>query len=134
MRDLASQVYDGGVFHGVDPAHLPSEEASDVIQENLNYFPALETAADDLARRAPLDRRDMYRSVVSWLGTRHGVEVILTPVSRDRGFIRRFDPETRKLYLSEVLAPWSRQFQATHQLGLIEASGAIDAIIARSQK
>jgi XRE family transcriptional regulator, fatty acid utilization regulator len=32
MRDLASQVYDGGVFHGVDPQHLPSEEASDVIQ------------------------------------------------------------------------------------------------------
>ncbi len=39
MRDLASQLYDGGVLQGIDPVHLPSEEASDVIQENLNYFP-----------------------------------------------------------------------------------------------
>ena len=31
-RDLASQLYDGGVLQGIDPVHLPSEEASDVIQ------------------------------------------------------------------------------------------------------
>jgi predicted transcriptional regulator len=58
----------------------------------------------------------------------------LTPVSRDRGFIRRYDPESRTLYLSEVLPPWSRQFQVAHQLGLLEANSAIDAIVARSQK
>jgi hypothetical protein len=134
MRDLASQVYDGGAFHGVDPAHLPSEEASDVIQENLNYFPELEAAAVDLARRTSLDRSDMYRCLTSYLRERHRVEVILTPVSRDRGLIRRYDPELRTLSLSEVLPPWSRQFQVAHQLGLIEAAPVIDSIIARSQK
>ena len=134
MHDLASQVYDGGVFHGVDPAHVPSEEASDVIQENLNYFPELEAAALDLARRASLDRADMYRCLTSYLRDHHRVEVILTPVSRDRGLIRRYDPEMRTLSLSEVLPPWSRQFQVAHQVGLIEAAPVIEAIIARSQK
>lgn len=134
MRDLASQVYDGGTFHGVDPAHLPSEEASDVIQENGNYFPELEAAAADLARRTSLDRSDMYRCLTSYLRERHRVEVLLTPVSRDRGLIRRYDPEMRTLSLSEVLPPWSRQFQVAHQVGLIEAAPVIDAIIARSQK
>jgi predicted transcriptional regulator/transcriptional regulator with XRE-family HTH domain len=134
MRDLASQVYDGRAFHGVDPAHLPSEEASDVIQENVNYFPELEAAALDLTRRASLDRADMYRCLVSWLRKKHGVEVILTPVSRDRGLIRRYDPAMRTLSLSEVLPPWSRQFQVAHQIGLIEGAPVIDAIIARSQK
>ncbi|HUP62436.1 MAG TPA: short-chain fatty acyl-CoA regulator family protein [Thermoanaerobaculia bacterium] len=134
MRDLSSQLYDGRAFHGVDPAHLPSEEASDVIQENLNYFPELESAADALARRAQLDRRDFYRSIVDYLGARFGIEVELTSVSRDRGLLRRYVPESRVLYLSEVLPPWSRQFQAAHQLGLLEGAGAIDAIIARSQK
>ncbi len=132
MRDLASQVYDGAAFTGVDPAHLPSEEASDVIQENLNYFPELEIASENIARR--LDRTDLYRSIVTHLRSQHGVEVALTPVSRDRGLIRRYDPETRTLHLSEVLAPWSRQFQVAHQLGLLEAAGVIDSIVARSQK
>lgn len=134
MRDLASQLYDGRAFHGVDPAHLPSEESSDVIQENLNYFPELETAAEETAQHAKLDRNDFYRTLVAHLGAKHGVDVTLTPVSRDRGFIRRYDPVTRTLHLSEVLPPWSRQFQVAHQLGLLEAGHAIDAIIKRSEK
>lgn len=134
MRDLASQLYDGRAFHGLDPAHLPSEEASDVIQENLNYFPELEAAAEEVARRASFDRTDLYRSIAGHLRAKHGVEVVLTPVHRDRGLIRRFDPETRTLHLSEVLPPWSRQFQVAHQLGLIEAEKVIDAIVERSQK
>jgi predicted transcriptional regulator/DNA-binding XRE family transcriptional regulator len=134
MRDLASQLYDGGVLQGIDPVHLPSEEASDVIQENLNYFPELEAAAEDITRRAKIDRSDMYRSIVTHLRDRHRVEVVLTPVSRDRGLIRRYDAESRTLHLSEVLSPWSRQFQAAHQLGLIEAGAALDAIVERSQK
>jgi predicted transcriptional regulator/DNA-binding XRE family transcriptional regulator len=133
-RDLSSQLYDGGVLHGIDPLHLPSEEASDVIQENLNYFPELESAAEEVTRRAALDRADMYRSIVAHLRDRHRIEVVLVPVSRDRGFIRRYDPQSRTLHLSEVLPPWSRQFQAAHQLGLIEANSAIESIVARSQK
>jgi predicted transcriptional regulator/DNA-binding XRE family transcriptional regulator len=134
MRDLASQLYDGRAFHGVDPAHLPGEECSDVLQENLNYFPELERAAEELARRASFDRHDMYRSLTSYLEARHGVEVVLTPVSRDRGLVRLYEPEARRLSLSEVLAPWSRQFQLAHQLALLEAAPAIDAIVQRSQK
>jgi predicted transcriptional regulator/transcriptional regulator with XRE-family HTH domain len=134
MRDLASQVYDGRAFHGVDPSHLPSEECSDVIQENLNYFPELEAAAEQITRRASLDRSDMYRSLAHYLGARHGVEVVLTPVSRDRGLVRHYDPQSHRLSLSEVLPPWSRQFQLAHQLALLEAAPAIDAIVERSQK
>jgi predicted transcriptional regulator/DNA-binding XRE family transcriptional regulator len=134
MRDLASQLYDGGVMQGLDPVHLPSEEASDVLQENLNYFPELEAVAEEIARRAALDRSDMYRSIVMHLRDRHRIEVVLTPVSRDRGFIRRYDADSRTLHLSQVLSPWSRQFQAAHQLGLIEANGAIESILERSQK
>lgn len=134
MRDLASQLYDGRAFMGVDPAHLPSEEASDVIQENLNHFPELEAAAEEIARGAALDRADMYRTIVAHLRAKHGVEVVLTSVSRDRGLNRHYDPISRTLHLSEVLAPWSRQFQVAHQLGLIEAAPVIDRIVERSQK
>ncbi len=129
-RALASTLYDGRDFLGLNPAHLPSEEVSDVIQVNMNYFPELEAAA---ARVTGLDRRDMYRSLVSYLRERHGVEVELASVGRDRGAIRRYDPDRRALWLSEVLPPWSRNFQIAHQIGLLDAQEEIKSITARSE-
>ncbi|HEY2321371.1 MAG TPA: short-chain fatty acyl-CoA regulator family protein [Thermoanaerobaculia bacterium] len=131
-RALAAKLYDGRDFLGVNPAHLPSEEVSDVIQHNLNYFADLETVAEELARRAKFDRRDLYQSMTSYLRAKYGVEIELTPVSRDRAAVRRYDKERRVLALSEVLPPWSRLFQVAHQLGLIEAAPVIDAILERS--
>ena len=132
-RALAGKVYDGRDFPGVNPAHLPSEEVSEVIQHNMNYFPELEAAADEVLLRGEFDRADMHRSLVQHLRTRHSIAVELTPVGRDRGAVRRFDPERRVLSLSEVLPPWSRQFQVAHQIGLLDAQHVIDAILTRSE-
>jgi predicted transcriptional regulator/transcriptional regulator with XRE-family HTH domain len=131
-RALAGKVYDGRDFPGVNPAHLPSEEVSDVIQQNMNYFPELEAAADEVLRRGAFDRSDMFRSMSQYLRERHSIIVELALVSRDRSTVRRFDPERRALSLSEVLPPWSRQFQVAHQIGLIDARAVIDAILERS--
>ncbi len=133
-RALASKVYDGGDFHGIDPAHLPSEEVSDVIQHNLNYFPELEAAAEEVGVRARLDRTDVYRSLVQHLREQNHIVVTIMPVGPDRAASRRYDPERRVLALSEVLPPWSRQFQLAHQLGLIEAGDVLDGIVARSKE
>jgi predicted transcriptional regulator/transcriptional regulator with XRE-family HTH domain len=132
MGALTGQLYNGPDFVGINPAHLPSEEVNDVIQHNMNYFPEIEAAAEEVSRRAHLDRADLYGSMVSYLGSRHGIRVTLSPVSRDRVTVRRFDPEQRLLSLSEVLPPWSRQFQVAHQIGLLEAASTIDAVTARS--
>ncbi len=133
-RALASTLYDGRDFLGLNPAHLPSEEVSDVIQANLNYFPELEEAAERVAADAHFDRSDMYRSLVRYLHEKQGVEVELVPVSRDRGAVRRYDPEHRLLSLSEVLPPWSRNFQIAYQVGLFDAHAEIKNVTARSEK
>jgi predicted transcriptional regulator/DNA-binding XRE family transcriptional regulator len=132
-RALSAKLFDGRDFLGLNPAHLPSEEVSDVIQHNVNYFPELEAAGEEIARAARVDRNDMYRSLVRYLGEKHSIEVKIMPISRDRGAVRRFDREHGVLSLSEVLPPWSRQFQVAHQIGLIEAAPVIESIIARSQ-
>jgi hypothetical protein len=62
------------------------------------------------------------------------VEVELVAVSRDRGAVRRFDAERRILSLSEVLPPWSRNFQLAHQIGLLDARDDIKSILVRSEK
>jgi len=133
-RALASKLYDGRDFLGLDPQHLPSEEVSDVIQQNMNYFPELEAAAERIASAARFDRSDIYRAIVSYLHDKHGIEVELLPVSADRGAVRRYDTERRVLSLSSVLPPWSRNFQIAHQLGLVEAREDIKSIMARCAK
>ena len=131
-RALAAKVYDGRDFQGINPAHLPSEEVNDVIQHNMNYFPEIEAAAEDVARRAKIDRTDLYGSMIGYLRSTHGINVTLSPVSRERNTVRRFDPDHKVLSLSEVLPPWSRNFQLAHQIGLLDAEAVIDAVIARS--
>ena len=128
---LASRLYDGHIT-SIDPMHVPSEEVTDVIQQNMNYFPEFEAAAEMLAQRVRFDRSDMYRSMTAFLRERHGIEVVLAPVSADRGAIRRFDPAKLLLSISEVLPPWGRQFQVAHQIGYLEAGPALDAVLARS--
>jgi len=133
-RALASKLYDGRDFLGVDPAHFPSEEVNDVIQANLNYFPELESAAERILTTAGLDRSDMYRSLVSYLREKHGIEVAVTPVNRDAGLIRKYDPDRRLLSVSEVLPPWSRNFQIAHQIGLLDVHGDFERIIERHEQ
>jgi len=132
-RALSAKLYDGRDFLGLNPEHLPSEEVSDVIQINLNYFPEIEAAAEKEAIQANLDRSDIYRSMVDYLRRGYGIEVQLMPIGRDRGSIRRYDPESRVLYLSETLPPWSRNFQVAHQIGVLGAQPVIGAIAERSQ-
>ncbi|HUF18258.1 MAG TPA: short-chain fatty acyl-CoA regulator family protein, partial [Thermoanaerobaculia bacterium] len=132
-RALAARLFDGQDFLGINPAHLPSEEVSEVIQQNLNYFAELEAAAEDVATRTRLDRRDMYRAMVEYLLEAHATEVDRVPVSRDRGVVRRYDPERRVLSLSEVLPPWSRNFQVAYQIGQLECEQVITSILERHQ-
>src|SRR5581483_4234658 len=96
-------------------------------------FPELEAAAEDVARKAKLDRTDLYSSMLGYLRHEHGITVVLTPVGRNGSTVRRYDPDRKLLELSEVLPPWSRHFQLAHQIGLLAAQPVIDAIIARSQ-
>jgi len=132
VRALHAKVYDGRDFAGLDPAHLPSEEVSDVIQNHMNYFAELESAASALD--IEIDRDDVYRSLMRYLREKHGINVAIAQAGMTRGAVRRFDPESRTLTISEMIPQTSRNFQLAHQIGLLTANATIDSIIARSQK
>ncbi|HVT02065.1 MAG TPA: short-chain fatty acyl-CoA regulator family protein [Thermoanaerobaculia bacterium] len=131
-RALSSKLYDGRDFLGLDPQHLPSEEVSDVLQANLNFFPELERAADAVRLQVRLDRGDLFSSLARYLREERGIEVLVERNPSDRSVVRKFDPEHRKLFLSESLSTSSRLFQLAHQIGLITASEVIDGIVSRS--
>jgi predicted transcriptional regulator/DNA-binding XRE family transcriptional regulator len=104
---------------------LPTEEARDFFEARRNHFPSLEAAAETLEPRS-ID--DLGRMLADRLARRHGVSIeIGTPASLG-GALRRFDPRSRRLDLSEALPLASRNFHLAYQLGLFEARDAISEI------
>ena len=114
---------------GVDPSSLPSEEVSDMVQRHMNHFPELEDAAEQLWRRARLDAADdSFRGLADYLTEVHGIRVELVRAA-DGQAMRRFDPVSRVLTLSEVLPPRSRRFQLAHQVGLLTQAEILDRLV-----
>ncbi len=132
IRAVASKVDDAGDMTGIDPARLPSEEVSDVLQENQNHFPALEEAAERLAEQAGLERPDAYPGLLRLLAE-DGISVEVAPHPAARGAMRYYDRETRRLHLSEMLTGYARNFQLAHQIGLLRLTREFDRIIEKSR-
>jgi XRE family transcriptional regulator, fatty acid utilization regulator len=108
---------------------LPTEEARDFFESHANYFAAVEAVAETLGDGAPLQRADLARALADRLAQRHGITTEILPLDEMAGALRRFDPQTHKLSLSEVLPRASRHFHMAYQLGLIEAKDVIGDII-----
>jgi predicted transcriptional regulator/transcriptional regulator with XRE-family HTH domain len=130
---LSERVSDGESTTSVDMTRLPSEEVSDFVQRHGNYFPALEDGAESLWKEAQLGEDDRFRGLARglsrFLEKSHGIRVEIAKVDADRRAVRRFEPATRRLSISEVLSPSSRNFQIAHQLGLLTQSATIDRIV-----
>jgi predicted transcriptional regulator/transcriptional regulator with XRE-family HTH domain len=109
-------------------AALPSEEVSDLIQKHMNHFPELESAADDLRRRARLEHEEAYPGLIRHLEKAHGIHVRIAHWGAERGIVRRYDPDKKILTLSELLPTRSRTFNLAHQLALLEHRSALDRL------
>ena len=132
MQGMASRVAEGGELVGLDPARLPSEEVSDVLQENRNHFPALEEAAERLSREAGLERPDLMPGLVRCL-ERLGIELHVERHTGEKAPMRRYDAAAKRLFVSETLAPHTRHFQIAHQIGLLTLNDRFDAIVSKSR-
>ena len=110
---------------------LPSEEVSDLLHRNGNYFPGLEERAQALWADGRLDRNDLYRGLVRHLEQVHGIQVRVVEVDAMKGALKRYVPGRRLLMLSEVLAPQSRNFQLAHQLCLLDSGQLINETLER---
>jgi predicted transcriptional regulator/transcriptional regulator with XRE-family HTH domain len=133
VETLSSRMTDGDVGAVAGPGdvartRLPSEEVSDFIQSQMNYFPVLEDAAEKVWRDGKLSAESIYAGLSGYLFKKHRVETRITHWGAERGVVRRFDPETKVLTLSELLPTRSRNFQLAHQLGLIMLRDPLDRL------
>lgn len=110
-----------------------SEEVSDLLQRRLNHFPALEAAAERLWTEPGFDRSELGPGLARTLRRLHGIEVRVLDLREAGQAVRRYDPHTRALLLSELLPPRSRNFQLALQLGLLSHGALIDEILSEER-
>jgi predicted transcriptional regulator/transcriptional regulator with XRE-family HTH domain len=108
------------------PVGMPTEEVADFIQSRGNHFKELEAAADALRQEAGLAGDNPFPALVAHLSARYAVDVEIRPAGEP--WLRRYDPKTRRLQLSEMLPLPSRSFQLAHQLAHLAAGSAIERI------
>ncbi|MGE4049355.1 MAG: short-chain fatty acyl-CoA regulator family protein, partial [Acetobacteraceae bacterium] len=108
----------------------PNEEARDLFDDRANHFPTLESAAEALAADlAPGVPAEMNHAIAERLRRVHGVTVLVQPLDVA---LRRYDPATRSLALSETLPRESRGFHMAFQLAMLEARDAVEAVLAEA--
>jgi predicted transcriptional regulator/transcriptional regulator with XRE-family HTH domain len=106
---------------------LPNEEARDFFDDRANHFPTLEEAADAIAARlGRVAPAEMNHAIAERLRREHGLTVSVTATD---GALRRFDPATRGLTLSENLPRESRGFHMAFQLAALEAREEVEALV-----
>ena len=106
---------------------LPTEEARDWFAAHANHFPPLEDAAESLGTELAATPAETNHAIAERLRHRHGLTVHVGPLD---GALRRHDPETKRLDLSETLPRESRGFHMAFQLALLEARPPVEALLA----
>jgi hypothetical protein len=104
---------------------LPTEEARDFFHEHANHFPALEAVAERMGAELRATPAEMNHAIAERLRHTHRVTVSVGPLE---GSLRRYDPQSRRLDLSESSPRESRGFQMAFQLMLLEAREAVEAV------
>ncbi|MGG5822519.1 helix-turn-helix domain-containing protein [Falsiroseomonas sp. HW251] len=109
---------------------LPTEESRDFFHEHANHFPALESVAERIGAELRAAPAEMNHAVAERLRRTHGVTVAVGTLPNS---LRRYDPQLKRLDLSESLPRESRGFQMAFQLMLLEAREAVDAVVAPAE-
>jgi hypothetical protein len=129
IRSLATQVSEEAEVMLEYESRLPADQISDFIQESGNYFADIEQEAERIRAEAGLDRSDPVIGMTAYLEQSFGVRVAVLPPMPGMGSLRRYDPNARRLEISEMLPRSSRLFQISHQIGLLAASPVFDTLL-----
>ncbi|WP_375787637.1 short-chain fatty acyl-CoA regulator family protein [Bradyrhizobium sp. Pha-3] len=110
----------------------PIERVRDLIEANRNYFPELESAAENLRDELNVPTEGLFTALATRLREKHSIVTRVMPVDVMRETLRRFDRHRRQLLISELVDSAGRSFQLALQIGFVECGAAIDAIVSRA--
>jgi predicted transcriptional regulator/transcriptional regulator with XRE-family HTH domain len=108
---------------------LPTEEVRDFFNDHANHFPSLEAAAETLTAELGVGPSETNHAIAERLRRTHGVSIVVGPLE---GALRRYEPDVRRLLVSDLLPRESRGFHLAFQLALLEAREAVDAMVTQA--
>src|SRR6201992_1773854 len=110
----------------------PIERVRDLIEANRNYFPELETAAENLRDELNVPAEELFAALAGRLREKHSILTRIMPADVMRETLRRFDRHRRQLLISELIDSPGRSFQLAFQIGLMECAAQFEAIARRA--
>lgn len=130
LTHLATEMFDylGGA-RAISPFPSPAVEVADIIEDQTNYFPKLEDAAQSLRERLGASNDSLHAELVNWLSCRHRVTVVYKPDAELPPVGHRFRHEGHRLELAQTLPAETIRFQLARLIGLLEAAETIDEIL-----
>ncbi len=102
---------------------------TEFLQKRMNHFPELEEAAEQLWVENGLAIHTLQRDLIQLLATRYAVDVDIAPTEAMAGALRRYNPLTRRLELSEMLPIESRTFQLGVQIAFLGFRREIETLV-----
>lgn len=133
--EIAAHVTDHEFQAEPENVRFPIDETRDFLHMQQNHFPELETVAENFWRQVVTAfESDCTLDLVlrRHLAETYGTTVEIATVDSMGVSLRRFDPNSRRLQLSEMLTPSARTFALAYQLGLVAHSSLLDQRIERS--
>ncbi|WMT92222.1 short-chain fatty acyl-CoA regulator family protein [Pelagibacterium sp. H642] len=110
--------------------NVVTEAVSDFLQENANYFPTLEAAAERVRQDIDNTSDSFEAGLKTYLFNVFGIETRLA--SLPNGVVRRLDESGRVLLVSDTLEPESELFTLAQHLALLVGDDPIGALIEQS--
>ena len=130
--DLAERLANHERMSSPDLIRFPLEDVRDFFTARNNHFPELEEAAEELWRTIPLRLHEVYDGLKTFLFQRHGISVRIVPRDMLPSDLRRYDPHSKRILLSEMLPAHGRAFQLAHQLALVGFGELLDTVVAQA--
>lgn len=110
-----------------------SSQAVDSVRRFLhkqkNYFPALDAAAEKLAKELGYNKAQTGTTLTKRLQEKHGISVRVVPVDIMPQMLRYFDRHSKRINLSELLPQSGRRFQLAYQISILEYRDLIDEVV-----
>ena len=107
-----------------DHAATPWEEVRDFFHYCDNYVDSVDRAAENFSASSGFTGPHKLVAGAVWLKEKYGIE---TQISS--GPLRKYNPETRILTLSNASNPASQAFQMAHQIALLAHGDLLDATL-----
>ena len=110
-----------------------SSQAVDSVRRFLhkqkNYFPALDAAAEKLAKDLGYNKAQIGMTLTKRLQEKHDISVRVVPVDIMPQMLRYFDRHSKRINLSELLPQSGRRFQLAYQISILEYRNLIDEVV-----